>query len=166
MKNIILEGPDNSGKTTLSKVLLDALPSFSYAHSGGPEQYPGEILIRIRTYMRYNHVLFDRHPCISHPIYSMFSKKELTTIPQDVIDAFYQTCPFIIYCSGEGDAGVTGTLHEGVDTPEHLAMVEQNAGNIRNAYQEWAPGRASITYRIGDDYEPMFAKIREYLRNV
>ena len=155
--NIIIEGPDGSGKSTLVKHLGTLLP-LTIQLGDGPEKYPGEIVERAWRYLRMDNTLFDRHPIISQPIYGQF-REGSTAIPQELIDHLYRTKPLIIYVHG-----VAGP-HEvkDYDTEEHVAMLGKFEDNIRNAYQEWAPGHASITYSVqGGDLDALTKLCQEF----
>jgi ABC-type cobalamin/Fe3+-siderophores transport system ATPase subunit len=132
--NIVLEGPDGSGKTTLARIIAQHVPLL-YTPGEGPPKYPGEMVERVRRLLRLDNCLFDRHPCVSQLIYDRF-REDGEGLPEGLVDAFYATKPFFIYCYGRAGA------HEAkqYDSPEHLAMVEQFDDNIRNAYHEWAQG--------------------------
>lgn len=140
--NIVIEGPDGAGKTTLANRLLQQV-NLTYQGSEGPPKFPGEMEERARMYLQKTNTLFDRHPCVSQPIYEMFREKK-TIMPQELIDKFYAQGNLIIYVHGVAGA------HEAKehDTKEHLDMIERHDDNIRNAYHEWAQGHANITYSV------------------
>jgi len=131
--NIIIEGPDGSGKSTLVQRIAQHVP-LAVQPGAGPEQHPGEIVERAWRYLRMDNRLFDRHPIISQPIYGSF-RDDATVIPQELIDHLYRSKPLIIYCHGlaPGDHQV-----KDYDTEEHLAMIDANDQAIRDAYRKWA----------------------------
>ena len=71
---IVVEGPDGAGKSTLIKSLMLANPCLKQAPRacsslGGP--LVGDDLIEwIREYGILYGYIYDRHPCISGPVYS------------------------------------------------------------------------------------------------
>ena len=154
--NIIIEGPDNSGKSTLLAFLAEELPVYKIQTSGGPEQEPGELVERVRRYMQMTHTIFDRHPCISDPIYSIFRDTDCV-IPQSMIDSFDRSNTFMIYCKRRGLGEHVIKPHE---TAEHVAMVEANHERICDAYEEWALRRANLIYRVGDNMGMIHAMIK------
>lgn len=159
MRNIVIEGADAAGKSTLANKLLQHLP-LTLQKSEGPPKYPGEMVERIRRYLKMDRTLFDRHPCISQPIYDLF-REQKTEIPVELIDTFYQQQNLIIYLYG------TCGPHEVKDheTEDHVKMVEKYEDNIRNAYEAWAPGNSNIMYRATtDDFDRLLNACQEYLR--
>lgn len=140
--NIVIEGPDGSGKSTLAQRIVQHVP-LTLQLGQGPEQYPGEIIERVWRYLKMDNKLFDRHPCISQPIYSRF-RENATDIPQELIDLFYAQKPLLIYCYGFAGP------HEVKDyeAKEHVAMVEQFDRDIREIYKEWSSNHANITYSV------------------
>jgi len=141
--NIVLEGPDGSGKSTLARVILQHVPALAYTPGEGPPKHPGEMVERVERYLRLDNCLFDRHPCVSQLIYDQFRTKG-EGIPQPLVNQFYASKPFFIYCYGRAGAHVADHSH--ADTPEHLAMIEKHDDNIRNAYHEWANGHVPVMY--------------------
>jgi len=145
--NIIIEGPDNSGKSTLIEYLRQSLPVFGVQASEGPEEYEGELANRVIRYNRFDHMIFDRHPCISDIIYSSF--RGGTSLSDEMIAKFYTSDIFIVYCRGRGLED--HIINEAVDTPEHMELVEKNHPNICLKYDQWALDHAHMIYKIGDD---------------
>lgn len=140
--NIVLEGPDGSGKSTFARVILQHVPALSYTPGEGPPKRPGEMVERVERYLRLDNCLFDRHPCVSQLIYDRF-RVGGEGIPQHLVDRFYASKPFLIYCYGRGPHVAD---HSDADTPEHLAMIEKYDDNIRHAYHEWANGLVPAMY--------------------
>lgn len=161
MPHVIIEGPDNSGKSGLARYLADEFRLYIVG-SEGPEKYPGEVNERIRRYNLLRSspsIIFDRHPCVSQPIYSAHNK---TSPVEDVlIRRFYDSAPLCIFCVPMRD--LTGHKLKAHDTPEHIEVIEQNAEAINEAYQQWAIFNARIWYRVG--YDPM-SSIADLIKGV
>lgn len=154
--NIIIEGPDNSGKSTLVSFLAERFPVYNAQTSGGPEQEPGELKSRVEGYLQKTHILFDRHPCVSDPLYSKFRSHDCT-IPQHYIDSFYRQNNFYLYCRGRDLGDHVIKPHE---TEEHVAMVNQHHGLICELYDDWALKNATLIYRIGDNMDGLYEMIK------
>jgi predicted HAD superfamily Cof-like phosphohydrolase len=143
--NIVIEGPDNSGKSTLARSISSEL-GWPVKSSEGPEKYPGEINERLIRYLEMDRVIFDRHPCVSQMIYHLFNKTN--PVPSSTIKDFYASSPVIIYCPGMDLDD--HTLKDDYDTDEHLEMIERNHSMICRFYDIWALKHAHIIYRKGD----------------
>lgn len=148
---IVVEGVDNSGKSTLIRALRVVLPSWRVQPSEGPPKYKGEMNTRVQAYF-LNHpsgTLYDRHPCVSQPIYARI-RSHLDPIDSMLIEQFYARQPLFIYCDG-ADRGMKGHVFNlDTDTPEHLEEVKNNYYELLREYRDWAAKHAFISYRIGD----------------
>lgn len=159
---IVVEGADNAGKSTLIQALLTVLPGWAVQGSEGPPKYPGEMNERVRSYLgRDRRVVYDRHPCVSQPIYGqMRSHKD--DIDPLLIKAFYDQRPLFIYCHGRNMVG--HQFNEGTDSAEHLAAVENSYAILLDGYTQWAAQHAFLSYRIGDSVSRL-VKTVEFLLN-
>lgn len=146
---IVLEGPDNAGKTTLAAYLSEAL-GIPVVHSGGPSKYPGEVNERSRTFNASDaDRIYDRHPCVSQNIYQDALATGGERVSGDLIGEFYEQRPFIIYCRSRG------TL-DGHEMSEHsddsyFRQVASHYFGLCQLYDDWALTRANLIYRIGDN---------------
>jgi thymidylate kinase len=154
---IVIEGADASGKSTLAKKISYYL-GWPVISSEGPEKYPGEIVERIRRYNRTytDNVIFDRHPCVSQPIYG--SKRNGEVISSSLIQEFYSSKPYFIYCEFNDK---TNHIEKDRDTQEHLQMIKNFKDQIRLEYEQWAEQHASIRYKIGDPVSVIIGQIGE-----
>lgn len=157
--NIILEGVDASGKSTLAKELLKHLPGWGYHPSEGPEKEPGEILKRIEHYNLHlsSGCIFDRHPVISHPIYSK-TVDWMTDIPYSVTEDFYTRPHLFVFCQPTERGFDAHEENDGEDA-KHLAMVKDRYDHIKLDYVSWALRRAQLIYRCGEDFEAVVQRI-------
>lgn len=148
---IVVEGVDNSGKSTLIRALQVVLPTWRLQGSEGPPKYKGEMDVRVQAYF-LNHpptTIYDRHPCVSQPIYGIM-RTHVDPIDSLLIDQFYERQPFFIYCDG-GDRGMKDHIfNPDTDSEEHLAAVNENYQRLIMAYRMWAAKHAFMSYRIGD----------------
>lgn len=131
--NIVVEGPDGSGKTTLIHYLLNSVNGFMLKSGEGPPKFPGEIIDRCIRYLSMDGYIMDRHPVISHSIYDQF-RKEQEPIPEEIVKSFYRSYPIIIYCHGR----IGSHELKAYDLPNHVKMVEEKDKQIRLSYDEWA----------------------------
>lgn len=171
MANIVLEGPDGGGKSTLAAKLVQYLNDrainiasgslWSYQHSGGPPKDDLEIDARTRAFLAFDHVVFDRHPTISNPIYSaIFHGTPGPSLA--LIHRFYAQQPIIIYCRST-DAQRHVVKQDDL-LGKHLPKLNAEYHRLVYTYDQWAVERANIIYRIGDDVTSFLAAIGERLR--
>lgn len=145
---IILEGPDNAGKTTLAKYLSDAL-DIPITVSGGPSKYAGEVNERSERFNADTATsIYDRHPCVSQNIYQDALLLDGERVEQHHIDAFYAQEPLIIYCRNMN--GSDGHVLSEHSSAEYFQQVEQSMPKLRQLYDAWALDHAHLMYRIGD----------------
>lgn len=144
--NIIFEGADNSGKSTLAAFIAQRLGR-PLIHSGGPPKYPGEMRDRIRNFASLDGVVFDRHPCVSQRMYGRIRKEDSEGIDEDMLIEFYDSRPLFVYCHHRGLSSHQVKDHE---TLAHVAAVEAHHLRIAEAYDQWAHNRAQVHYRVGD----------------
>lgn len=154
---IILEGPDNAGKSTLAAHLSDAL-DIDVQHSGGPSKWPGEVNSRCFEFnQRRMTQLFDRHPAISQNIYVEALNNNGELVTEENVAEFYDSHPLIIYCKNV--RGVEGHEQSEHSSPEYFEQVSANMERLGQLYDDWAVEKAHIVYRIGDDMDRIVALV-------
>jgi len=158
MTHIIIEGVDASGKSTLARHVQSTL-GWSLQPSEGPPHYPGEMIIRVERYLSYSRVIFDRHPCVSQPIYGTM-RSHHDVIPPDLLQRFYAKPTLFIYCDPLERGLTDHVINNHVDTTEHLAQVTSNYTHLLALYREWAIYHAHFVYRIGDPITRLIGAIR------
>ena len=142
--NIVIEGPDNSGKSTLAKMIA-SYTGRTIVSSEGPEKFPGEIDQRITRYFGYRDVIFDRHPVVSQAIYcDIVGTSE---VDRSLAMRFYDECPIMVYCVGRPLVGHVRKAH---DTDQHLFAITEAHDIVCARYDQWALLNARIIYRVGD----------------
>lgn len=156
---IVIEGPDNSGKSTLAQYIYQ-WTGIPIQYSEGPEKYPGEIVERTMKYLSLSgNLIVDRHPCISQKIYGPF--RGGSVIPTKLVDQFYSQDQLIIYCRGRGLADHVVKSH---DTQSHLESVSVHHGEICSRYDAWAMKHAHLWYRVGDSKDRILTMVKGYVR--
>lgn len=141
---IVIEGPDNSGKSTFIKALAMVLKNWKTHPSLGPVRSQTEFIDRYRDLCRLEYTILDRHVCVSEPIYGEF-RNGGANVNQRVIDAFYSAPPILVYCRPTL-AGAHRSKGNHYDTPEHIAMVEARHASICQRYDEWANNYADVFF--------------------
>lgn len=144
---MIIEGIDSTGKSTLAKLIAQRT-SWPVQESEGPAKSFEEIHERIQRYMAMPpKTIFVRHPVVSQTLYASLQKDRIILL-QPIIDAFYRTHPFFIYC----DPGVRPMPHRPKldEDPEFIKRIEANYDDLLRRYREWGCLHAHVIYRIGD----------------
>lgn len=146
---IILEGPDNAGKSTLAAHISERL-GIPIQHSGGPSKFPGEVNTRTFEFnQRRATFIYDRHPAISQNIYVEALQNNGELVEERHVDQTYELKPLIIYC--KNTRGADGHEQSEHSSPEYFQQVAANLERLCDLYDAWAVERANIVYRIGDD---------------
>lgn len=163
---IVVEGVDNSGKSTLIRALQVVLPAWYIQGSEGPPKHKGEMDERVVRYLadHKRETIYDRHPCVSQPIYGQM-RTHLDGISPGLIAQFYSSTPLFIYCDG-GERGMKAHIfNPETDSEHHLEAVRSNYDQLLYVYREWAAGHAHLSYRIGDSISQV-VKIVEFLVSI
>lgn len=139
--NIMLEGIDNSGKSTLASMLSQAIymPILK-----GTRMPTFELTLeKIRSYLGIENVIMDRHPIISEMIYGRL--RDHPPISSHLLTGFNLQTKIVVYCRCVGK-GMEGHLPSPSDTPDHLEAVQKRYDELLAAYDEWALRGAHIIY--------------------
>lgn len=144
--NVVLEGPDGGGKSTLAELMSKAT-GMRVQQGSGPPRAPGEIEGRLTQYLAMTGVIFDRHPAVSQPIYAGLRAETMSEEFWSLVDRFYTTHLVIVYCRSTSVA--RHVVKPGED-PNHVAALTQRYQDLVRMYDSWATRRAHLTYRIGD----------------
>lgn len=161
---VVVEGPDNAGKSTLIEHLSRKL-NIASVPGEGPAKSEGEINDRVERYLKLDNVIFDRHPCVSQRIYNLFRSPGAPKVRSTLVDGFYDSDVLLIYCRGRVNVGMEGhKRREDVDTDGHMLMVNKNYTELCEIYDSWASRHAHINYRIGDGYGLVTRLVGEAMR--
>lgn len=156
---IVIEGMDNSGKSTLAREMADYM-ELIVQESEGPPLSDDEINERVDKYADMEGRLFVRHPVISNAIYGLFRPEGNPITPGRTM-LFYEAKPILIYCDA-GDRGYEGHELKPHDTERHQKLLSENQQNLLREYRLWAARYAHFVYRIGDDMDQLIATVHFY----
>lgn len=159
MNTIIIEGCDNSGKSTLARHVSQQLGMMNIQESEGPPQSREEINNRIRRYRTMSDTIFVRHPVISEAMYSLTRDPVVDLIEPQLKEEFYNTPSTIVYCDPL-DRGLAGHIIKPHDSDLHIERMTTKYVTLIGAYRAWAYRKAHLIYRIGDDMERVIAMLR------
>lgn len=153
---IIIEGMDNSGKSTLGQALADYM-GLIVQESEGPPLSQKEINDRVDKYEIMTDRLFVRHPVISNAIYGQV-REEGDPITPMRRQMFYEADHVIIYCDA-GQRGLGAHVEKAHDTKKHIEDITNNYNKLLYLYRQWAAEHAHFVYRIGDDMDRLIATV-------
>jgi hypothetical protein len=156
---IVIEGMDNSGKSTLAAELCDYM-GLIVQESEGPPKSDDEINERIDRYATMEDRLFVRHPVVSNAIYGLFRPEGNPITPSRIME-FYESNPVLIYCDA-GDRGYEGHQLKDHDTARHRKLLADHPTELLKEYRLWAAQYAHFIYRIGDDMQRLAATVYFY----
>lgn len=158
---LVIEGMDNSGKSTLAEAMADYM-ELIVQESEGPPLSDDEINERVDRYQEMEGRLFVRHPVVSNAIYGMFRPEGNPITPGRAM-IFYEARPTLIYCDA-GTRGFEGHELKPHDTERHQQLLNENRDNLLREYRLWAAQHAHFIYRIGDDMDQLIATVYFHLQ--
>lgn len=165
---IIIEGPDNSGKSTLATYLGYELNIEVY-HGGGPPASEEQLLQRINFCLdNHDKYIFDRIPLISEPVYSILRPQgNMLANHEDLYYHFRKLKPIIIYCRPQTGLLLNWEKHnvKAYDSKDHVEKVIEKAEQLVNRYDEVMNSEflpSHLTYNYEEDG---YDKIVEDVRN-
>lgn len=156
---IVIEGMDNSGKSTLARAFGEYM-TMRVQESEGPPKSDDEINTRVDEYADMKDTIFVRHPVVSNAIYGKFRLEGDPITPGRAM-IFYESNPLLIYCDA-AMRGLDGHIEKDHDSVDHMKMVNDKYNNLLQEYRLWAAQRAHFIYRIGDDMDRLIATVYFY----
>ena len=153
---IVVEGMDNSGKSTLGAAIAEYL-GLIVQESEGPPISNEEINQRVDRYEQLSGRLFVRHPVISNAIYGKFREEGNPITPGRTM-IFYESRPILIYCD-TGSRGYDGHVLKPHDTERHQQLLSNHQEELLREYRLWAAQYAHFVYRIGDDMDRLISTV-------
>jgi hypothetical protein len=153
---IVIEGMDNSGKSTLA-IRLAEFMELIVQESEGPPLSDIEINERVDRYETMQGRLFVRHPVVSNMIYGQVRPEGNPITPGRTM-LFYDARPTLIYCDA-GARGLGAHVEKAHDTRKHLDDITNNYNKLLYLYRQWAAEHAHFIYRIGDDMDKLIRMV-------
>jgi adenylate kinase family enzyme len=146
---IILEGPDNAGKSTLGEYIANNL-NIPMHHAKGPPKSHEEIRERQdainNRLAKREWCVTDRTPVISDNIYGAALSRDRLHFTTNDLATFFRFRPLIIYCRPPFDELMKVTKSHKVkdhETKAHVDAMRKNAETIvalyDNFFQAWSP---------------------------
>lgn len=160
---IIIEGVDGSGKTTLIKKLAyDLKLPVARRHvtsQGGPKENLDKWVLR--DLESKQHLIYDRHPTISDPIYTDVLQRQ-PKLSADVIELYLaNTKPFVVLCD-PGLHNVAKNIH----TEQQMRGVLENYRELYYAYVRETPADFIYNYTKKNSYEDLVNALYNYGRSL
>ena len=179
---VIVEGPDNAGKSTLIKQLIKEIGLVEIPRiAHGPTRSIKDLydrtfdIIDKATRFRSRRIIIDRFSLIGEDIYGpvLRNKNLWDCMPRDKIK-FWKAVnllnPFIIYCRPPLDTLKNMETHQVkvYDTHEHLKKVLERQELIVNAYDNYFANWKyhnffKYNYKDPDSYNQLKIALKEYL---
>lgn len=147
--NIVLEGPDGGGKSTLAEK-ISAVTGLRVQQGSGPPRGVGEIEARMTAYLALDGVVFDRHPAVSQSVYGAMRGEGFSEEFVRLRDQFYDSGPLMVYCRS-----TTASRHvvKPGESEDHVRLLTLRYSHLVEAYDAWALKHAQLLYRIGDSVD-------------
>lgn len=169
---VIIEGPDNSGKSTLIKNIVRSLAPMPIKvnHSGGPPHSEGEVKKRMDDILKLGEkepfLLQDRVSCISDIVYGTTLRDGSVFTKTDHLTRLMKSGPIIIYCRPPTMILLKGIANRPVKkhkTPEHVQAVVENQRRLASVYDELMDNIQHINYDWTQSSPAYFSLLLNYL---
>ena len=180
---ILVEGPDNSGKSTLIDQLTKRFDLFKGDRPHGPPKNEQELYYRIKDFENfYNSKMFimDRNPIIGESIYGPILRnhnmledigsQDVLEMEANLFSKISTGTIFLIYCRPPLENLLDLSTHQvkPYDTKEHLESLSKNKSKIVEAYDKFMSDWATYTYNYKDpgDLNNLIKTLeKEYFKN-
>lgn len=135
---IVLEGPDNAGKSTLGKQLSERFGT-EVQHSSNPKMSYEELRAKMFAIINdpRRDAIYDRVPLISEAVYGTLLRgiNRFNGHEGDGIWQLFKSCrPLIIYCRPQDDTLSVGLEFKPGEEPDHIESVRKQHLNIAHFY--------------------------------
>jgi len=153
--NIILEGPDNCGKSTLALAIHNATGWPIKEKEGRPADWEG-LLAKLRIYERIDGMIIDRHPILTQSVYGILRSDP--DIPDEFMDRFIARNDLIIYCRAL--RSLEDHKPSPTDNQFHLQMIERHHDKILAIYDNVGINFANIVYTMYEQTDLVVAMVK------
>jgi len=145
VRNIVVEGVDASGKSTLCRHLHEVTGWPIALREGKPPTFE-KTLEKIQRFQGYEGKIIDRHPLVSQAIYGQTVRQD-PNLPMELVTAIHEQGNLWIYCRCIDWNNPLGNhvVKLGEDA-EHLDALKLQFPEILDLYDEWALHSAHIIY--------------------
>lgn len=157
MSNVIIEGPDGTGKSTLARFLGHQLRMNIQESEGAPVTVD-ELTDRVGRYNLFTNTIFVRHPLISNPIYDqlrMLGDKQTVGTPKLPLPR-----AITIYARPRDTVLPHNHLPNQHDSDVHLSLIDRYYPQLCAMYDKWGKAYADLHYVIGDNVNRIANTIR------
>lgn len=128
--NIIIEGCDAAGKSTLAKYLCERFNMY-YWHETSPRT-----LEEYKQMLAPGGVVFDRF-CFGQFVYNTPEQRKMSPEQlQELVQYFKQTASLLIYVDCPSDMIVKRMINRGEGSPDKIPDMEKWVKNIRGTYRQ------------------------------
>lgn len=129
--NIVLEGCDGTGKSTIAKHLCKCL-GLHYWHESQPRTFE-----EYRSMLEYGGFVFDRF-CFGQFVYNAPEERKLTPeeLKKLVTEVFAKTGTILLYVDAKTDTIINRLIQRGEGNPRYLVEMEKWIKNIRGTYKQ------------------------------
>jgi len=149
--NIIVEGPDHAGKSTLTRMIREVTGWPVAPREGKPETWEAT-LDKAQRYLELDEVIIDRHVIISQNVYNEGLGRKEPDIPLNLTLALEHQPNLIIYCRAIQN-GLDGHEASGGESEEHMRLLGEKYAQLVAAYDRWAILHAHIIYHKWSEAE-------------
>lgn len=129
--NIVIEGCDGTGKSTVAKHLAERF-NLTYWHESVPQD-----LHYYQRCLEYGGFVFDRF-CFGQFVYNTPEERKLTPeeLTKLVTEVFPQTNTILLYVDAKTETIIKRLLKRGEGDPNQTAEMEKWIKNIRGTYRQ------------------------------
>lgn len=130
-KKIVVFGPDNSGKTTLSKQISSVL-DFEYSHSPGPVPIEKMLEYMEENLNKKENVVFDRFPIIEEKTCGKVLRgfNKFDPVGEEEVSRFLSKIDLFIYCNPKAE------IIKNWQEREQMEGVKENIISLIYAYDK------------------------------